>query len=169
VAGIGTVLADDPLLTVRTGDPQADERQPLRVVLDSDGRTPQAAKVLGEGALIVVGHGCATSWPGTEVLVVPRGTDGRLDLPATLKALDARGLRHLFLEGGPTLAGGFLRAGLVDRVVAYLAPTILGAGTAALADPGVTTLAQAHRFRFDDIETIGPDVRLMARPVREES
>jgi diaminohydroxyphosphoribosylaminopyrimidine deaminase/5-amino-6-(5-phosphoribosylamino)uracil reductase len=165
VAGIGTVLADDPQLTVRTD--RADQRQPKRVVLDSDGRTPHRAKVLGEGALLVVGDGCTTTWPGTDVLVVPRGPDGRLDLAATLKALDARGLRHLFLAGGPTRAGAFLQAGLVDRVVAYLAPTILGAGTAALVDPAVTTLAQAHRLRFDDIETIGPDVRITARPVRE--
>ena len=165
VAGVGTVLADDPQLTVRTDDP--DQPQPLRVVLDSDGRTPQAAKVLGDGALVVVGDGCNATWPGTERLVVPRGADGRLDLAETLKALDARGLCHLFLEGGPTLAGAFLQAGLVDRVLAYLAPTLLGAGMAALVDPAVVTLAQAHRLRFDDIETIGPDVRITARPVRE--
>lgn len=165
LAGIGTVLADDPQLTVRTDDP--DQPQPLRIVLDSDGRTPRTAQVLGHGALILVGDGCATTWPGTEVLPVPRGADGRLDLAEALKALDARGLRHLFLEGGPTLAGAFVRAGLVDRVLAYLAPMVLGAGIAALVDPAVTTLAEGHRVRFDDIETLGPDVRITARPVRE--
>jgi diaminohydroxyphosphoribosylaminopyrimidine deaminase/5-amino-6-(5-phosphoribosylamino)uracil reductase len=166
VAGLGTVLADDPSLTARPAENVA--RQPLRVVIDTDGRTPMDARVLGPGCLVVVGEGTAAAWPGTEVLAVPRDSTGRVDLAAALKALDARELRHLFLEGGPTLAGGFLAAGLVDRVVAYVAPILLGAGRAALFQPAVTTLAQAHRFRFDDIEIIGPDVRFVARPVREE-
>ncbi|BEP16014.1 bifunctional diaminohydroxyphosphoribosylaminopyrimidine deaminase/5-amino-6-(5-phosphoribosylamino)uracil reductase RibD [Acidothermaceae bacterium B102] len=167
VAGVGTVLADDPLLTARTDD--AVQPQPLRIVLDSDGRTPADARVLGPGCLVVVGDGCTVTWPATEVLVAARDTDGHVDLGVLLKVLGERGLQHLFLEGGPTLAGAFLRAGLVDRVVAYLAPTILGAGTPALVDPTVTTLTDARRFRFDDIEIIGPDVRIIARPVREDS
>ena len=164
VAGVGTVLADDPLLTVRA---EGAVRQPLRVVLDSDGRTSKDARVLGPGCLVVVGDGCAATWPGTEVSTAPRGADGRLDLVAVLTLLGGLGLQHVFLEGGPTLAGGFLHGGLVDRVVAYLAPTILGAGSAALVDGAVTTLTQAHRLRFDDITSIGPDVRITARPVRE--
>jgi diaminohydroxyphosphoribosylaminopyrimidine deaminase/5-amino-6-(5-phosphoribosylamino)uracil reductase len=167
VAGIGTVLADDPALTARNPRGMQGTVQPLRVVIDSDGRTPPAARVLGPGALVVVGEGTDATWPGTEVLAVPRRTDGRVDLSAAVKALDARGLRHLFLEGGPTLAGGFLAAGLVDKVVAYLAPLLLGGGRPALLDPAVTTLSKSHRMRFDDIETIGPDVRIVARPVRE--
>jgi diaminohydroxyphosphoribosylaminopyrimidine deaminase/5-amino-6-(5-phosphoribosylamino)uracil reductase len=168
VAGIGTVLADDPSLTVRTPESTRSlAQQPLRVVIDTEGRTPESARVLGAGCLVVVGEGTVAAWPGTEVLTVPRDAAGHVDLTAALKALDARGLRHLFLEGGPTLAGGFLAAGLVDRVVAYLAPVLLGAGRPALDEPDVTTLAQAHRLRFDDIETIGPDVRIVARPVRE--
>ncbi len=164
VAGIGTVLADDPRLTTRTA---ALARQPLRIVLDSDGRTPAGAAVLGAGCLILVGEGCERTWPHTEVETVTRGTDGRIDLRQALKQLDARGLRHLFLEGGPTLAGAFLQADLVDRVVGYIAPQLLGAGRSALEEAAVTTLAEAHRFRFDDIESIGPDVRIVARPVRE--
>jgi diaminohydroxyphosphoribosylaminopyrimidine deaminase/5-amino-6-(5-phosphoribosylamino)uracil reductase len=165
VAGIGTVLADDPSLTART--PQTLAQQPLRVVIDTEGRTPANARVLGKGCLVLVGEGTVAGWPATEVVTVARDPAGRVDLAAALKALDARGLRHLFLEGGPTLAGGFLSAGLVDRVVAYLAPVLLGAGRPALDEPGVATLAQAHRLRFDDIESIGPDVRIVARPVRE--
>jgi diaminohydroxyphosphoribosylaminopyrimidine deaminase / 5-amino-6-(5-phosphoribosylamino)uracil reductase len=170
VAGVGTVLADDPLLSVRTVDGVPAVHQPLRVVVDSDGRTPPGARVLGPGSVIVVGEGCAAQtaqWPGTTVLVVPRGADGRVDLRKALGLLGARGLRHVFLEGGPTLAGGFLAAGLVDRVVGYLAPLLLGAGPAAVTDPGVTTLAEAHQMRFDDIESVGSDVRIVARPVRE--
>jgi diaminohydroxyphosphoribosylaminopyrimidine deaminase / 5-amino-6-(5-phosphoribosylamino)uracil reductase len=167
VAGVGTILADDPLLTVRLADGAPAQRQPLRIVVDSDGRTPPGARVLGVGCLVVVGEGTANRWPGTEVLAAPRGLDGRIDLAVMVKLLGARRLQHLFLEGGPTLAGSFAQAGLIDRVVAYLAPALLGAGPAALADPGITTLGQAHRLRFDDIETIGPDVRIVARPVRE--
>ena len=165
VAGIGTVLADDPALTARTAESPA--QQPIRVVIDSDGRTPRAASVLGPGCLVVVGDGTTASWPDTETLSVARTSDGRVDLAAAVRALDSRGLRHLFLEGGPTLAGGFLAAGLVDRVVAYLAPTVIGAGRSALDLPGVTTLTQAHQLRFDEIESIGRDVRIVARPVRE--
>jgi diaminohydroxyphosphoribosylaminopyrimidine deaminase/5-amino-6-(5-phosphoribosylamino)uracil reductase len=75
-------------------------------------------------------------------------------------------VQHALLEGGPTLAGAFLRAGLVDRVVAYLAPVLLGAGPAALGDAGVATIAQALRLHVEDVTTLGPDLRVTARPVR---
>ena len=164
VAGIGTVLADDPRLTTRTA---AVPRQPLRIVLDSDGRTPAGAAVLGAGCPDSRRRGLRADLAGHRGRAVTRGTDGRIDLRQALKQLDARGLRHLFLEGGPTLAGAFLQADLVDRVVGYIAPQLLGAGRPALGDAAVTTLAEAYRFRFDDIESIGPDVRIVARPVRE--
>jgi diaminohydroxyphosphoribosylaminopyrimidine deaminase / 5-amino-6-(5-phosphoribosylamino)uracil reductase len=153
VAGVGTVLADDPKLTVRLpGRP----RRPLRVVVDSAGRTPADAQVRG---------GSAPTWIATvdELGATP---DGRVDLSALLKALYGRGIRTVLLEGGPTLAGSFLRAGLVDRVVAYLAPKLLGAGTAALGDAGVGTIAGALALQLRDIARIGPDLRLTA--VREE-
>jgi diaminohydroxyphosphoribosylaminopyrimidine deaminase/5-amino-6-(5-phosphoribosylamino)uracil reductase len=167
VAGVGTVLADDPMLTVRDADGGPVARQPLRVVVDSDGRTPPTARVLGPGALVLVGQGCTAQWRDTEVVACARTADGRVDLTAALYQLDRRGLRHVFLEGGPTLAGSFVAAGLVDRVVGYLAPALLGSGAAALGDAGVTAIAQSHRLRLDGIDRIGPDVRLVARPVRE--
>ncbi len=92
--------------------------------------------------------------------------DGRVDLGALLKALHARGRGLVLLEGGPTLAGAFVRAGLVDRVVAYLAPTLLGAGVASLAGTGIGTLADGVRLEVTDVTRCGPDVRVQARPVR---
>ncbi|MFI6596794.1 bifunctional diaminohydroxyphosphoribosylaminopyrimidine deaminase/5-amino-6-(5-phosphoribosylamino)uracil reductase RibD [Nonomuraea sp. NPDC050536] len=166
VAGIGTVLADDPQLTARvpattppTGAPQG-RKAPLRVVVDSEGRTPQGAKVLDDAAptLVIVADDAVTGLEA-DIVRLPRH-----DPHAVLKELARRDVVSVFLEGGPTLAGAFLAAGLVDRVVAYLAPALLGGGAAALGDAGVRTIAQAHRLTFDDISQIGPDLRLTARP-----
>jgi diaminohydroxyphosphoribosylaminopyrimidine deaminase/5-amino-6-(5-phosphoribosylamino)uracil reductase len=83
-----------------------------------------------------------------------------------LKRVLDKDCQHVLLEGGPTLAGAFLREGLVDRVIAYLAPALLGAGPAALSDAGVGTIADAIRLEIIDIARVGPDVRLTA--VRRE-
>jgi diaminohydroxyphosphoribosylaminopyrimidine deaminase/5-amino-6-(5-phosphoribosylamino)uracil reductase len=85
-----------------------------------------------------------------------------VDLTALLAELTEREIVSVLLEGGPTLAGAFLAEGLVDRVVAYLAPTLLGGGAAALGDAGVATLAQAYHLDIEDITTIGPDLRIIA-------
>jgi diaminohydroxyphosphoribosylaminopyrimidine deaminase / 5-amino-6-(5-phosphoribosylamino)uracil reductase len=146
IAGSGTVLADDPHLTVRAADGSLRPRQPLRVVIDGSGRTPETAKV---------NDGAAPTW-----IVTADG--GRVDLQKTLEELFGRGVRSALLEGGPTLAGAFLRAGLVDRVVAYLAPKLLGAGPAALGEAGIGSIAGALAFDFTDVARIGPDLRLTA-------
>ncbi len=139
VVGVGTVLADDPELTVRP-DPG---RQPLRVVVDRSGRTPPAARV--HPALVLAG-------PPVDVL----------------SALADRGVVAVLLEGGPTLAGAFVRDGLVDRVVGYVAPALLGAGPAALQGAGVGTIGAAVRLRLDDVTRLGDDVRLTLRPTTRE-
>ena len=179
VAGIGTVLADDPRLTARptpsdglTGEPpagptgagRAGRRAPVRVVVDSGARTPPAARVLDGTAptLVAIAEDTVTGL-GADLLRLPRRDSG-LDLRALLKELAAREVVSVFLEGGPTLAGSFLKAGLVDRVVAYVAPAFLGAGAAALGEAGVATIGQAHRLVFDDVSRVGPDLRLTARP-----
>jgi diaminohydroxyphosphoribosylaminopyrimidine deaminase/5-amino-6-(5-phosphoribosylamino)uracil reductase len=131
LVGVGTVLADDPSLTTRP-DPG---HQPLRVVLDRHGRTPADAKV--HDALIT-----------------------GADLPEVLKDLHDRGVVSVLLEGGPTLAGAFLQAGLVDRVVAYLAPALLGSGPAALNAAGIGTIDDAIRLHLIDVTRLGGDVRL---------
>lgn len=135
-------------------------KPPLRVVVDSDGRTPQGARVLDDAAptLVVVADDAVTDLEA-DVVRLPRH-----DPHAVLKELARRDVVSVFLEGGPTLAGAFLAAGLVDRVVAYLAPALLGGGAAALGDAGVRTIAHLHRLTFDDISQIGPDLRLTARP-----
>ncbi|QFY14304.1 bifunctional diaminohydroxyphosphoribosylaminopyrimidine deaminase/5-amino-6-(5-phosphoribosylamino)uracil reductase RibD [Nonomuraea phyllanthi] len=186
VAGIGTVLADDPHLTARpapsgtdpgaadpgAADPGAAEagrsaRRPVRVVVDSRARTPRHARVLDDSAptLVAVADDTDTALKA-DLLPLPRDAHG-LDLDALLRELAARDVVSAFLEGGPTLAGEFLRRGLVDRVVAYVAPALLGSGRAALGAAGVGTIAGIHRLTFDEISPIGPDVRLVARPVTQ--
>jgi diaminohydroxyphosphoribosylaminopyrimidine deaminase/5-amino-6-(5-phosphoribosylamino)uracil reductase len=157
VAGVGTVLADDPALTVRDAAGALVGEQPLRVVVDTHGRTPVSAAVL---------DGSAPSWVATAAEL---GTDaaGHVDLEGLLRALHAKGRGLVLLEGGPTLAGAFVRAGLVDRVVAYLAPTLLGGGTASLSGTGIETLAAGVALTITDVARCGPDLRVVARPVRD--
>ena len=160
VAGVGTVLADDPLLTTRP-DPG---HQPLRVVVDSTGRTPLSARALSgarPAVLAVRSDVDAGTYP--DQLSLPGDDDGRVDLRALLAALQDRDVVSILLEGGPTLAGAFVRAGLVDRVVAYLAPALLGEGPTALGPAGVGTIADLHRLRLDDVSRTGDDVRLTLR------
>jgi diaminohydroxyphosphoribosylaminopyrimidine deaminase / 5-amino-6-(5-phosphoribosylamino)uracil reductase len=144
LAGSGTVLADDPQLTVRLPDGTDADRQPLRAVLDRAHRVPRTARVFDDAAPTVL-----------------------LDTPdprAALAQLGARGVVSVLLEGGPTLAGAFAAAGLVDRVVGYLAPVLLGAGPTALGEAGVGTIADALRLRIDEVVRIGDDIRITARP-----
>ena len=167
VAGVGTVLADDPLLDARgtTALPQ-----PLRVVVDTAGRTPLTARALqGEAPALVV-TGPLLEDPGyPRRREVPTGPDGRVDLRALLASLqDEDGVVSVLLEGGPSLAGAFVAAGLVDRVVAYVAPALLGAGPAALGDAGVGTISGVRRLQIDDVARTGEDVRLVLRPEQQE-
>ena len=145
LVGTGTVLADDPRLTVRGGDDTPAPRtvQPLRAVMGLR-PIPAGAAVLDDAADTV--H-LATRDP-----------------EQALADLFVRDRQHVWLEGGPTLAGAFVRAGLVDRIVTYLAPALLGAGRAALADAGVTTVNDAVRLDIDDVTRVGPDLRITARP-----
>ena len=153
MVGVGTVLADDPQLTVRDASGKPVGPQPLRVVLDSRSRTPARARVL---------DATAETWVATAESA-GAGPDGRVDPGGVLAELWRRGRRHVLLEGGPHLAAAFLDAGLVDEVVAYLAPTLLGAGQPALAGGRVGTLADAHRAELVDVARLGPDLRLRYR------
>lgn len=155
IVGVGTVLADNPQLTARNlRDGSLAIRQPLRVVVDSDGRTPPEARVRDQAA---------PTWVATAAEL--RNTpDGQVDLADLMEKLYERDVRAALLEGGPRLAGAFLAAGLVDRVVGYLAPRLLGAGTAALVDAGVSTVADAIELEFIDITRVGPDLRVTAVP-----
>ena len=143
LVGSGTVLTDDPHLTVRNNDVVADH-QPLRVVLDRRHRIPQDARVLDRAAETVVLD-----------TAVPQ---------FAMKALYDRGVRHVLLEGGPTLAGAFVEARCVDEVIAYLAPTLLGAGPAALGDAGIGTLADGVMLEVESVGRLGDDIKVVARP-----
>lgn len=172
IAGSGTVLADDPRLTVRGFDPHdhlRTHRRPLRVIADGRARTPPGSRVLDDAAptLVAIAEDAPALESSAAVVRLPRSGRG-LDLTALLAELGEREIVSVLLEGGPTLAGSFLAEGLVDRVVAYLAPTLLGAGTAALADAGVTTLAEAYHLDIEDIQAIGPDLRITATARRSE-
>ena len=167
VVGIGTVLADDPALTVRAVPAP---RQPVRVVIDSSARTPVTARVLDGSAdtLIVVGDPADSDRvadlrrAGAEVVRLP-GPDGRVDLSSFATQLFQRGCYLVLVEGGATLAAALVRAGLIDRVVGYHAPALLGGGSPVLGDLGIATISDALRFRLDDVSRVGEDVRVIAR------
>jgi len=148
LVGTGTALADDPALTVRDGNdrPQPPDRQPLRAVMGLR-RLPPGARLFDASAPTVR---LATRDPAD-----------------ALQTLLDRDRHHVLLEGGPTLAGAFLAAGLVDRVVAYVAPLLIGDGPAAVAGAGVTTISGAHRLAVDSVTQVGPDLRVAAHLVRE--
>jgi diaminohydroxyphosphoribosylaminopyrimidine deaminase / 5-amino-6-(5-phosphoribosylamino)uracil reductase len=165
VIGSGTQRIDDPQLTVR-GTEVA--RQPWRVVVDSNAGTPATARILDGQAptlIAVADDAPAAHLEGrVEILRLPRDAAG-LTLDALLDALAARGIRSILLEGGPTLAGSFLAAGLVDRVIAYLAPVLIGgAGRSAVEGFGAPTIDQAIRLRLEEVVRIGPDFRVTATP-----
>ncbi|WP_055557912.1 bifunctional diaminohydroxyphosphoribosylaminopyrimidine deaminase/5-amino-6-(5-phosphoribosylamino)uracil reductase RibD [Streptomyces sp. NBRC 110028] len=167
LVGSGTLRADDPHLAVRDRDGVT---QPLRVAVDTDATAlKRHARILDDAAptLVAVARDADTGQlpPGAETLRLPRAAAGRgLDIAALLAALHDRGVRSVLLEGGPTLAGAFLAAGAVDKVVGYLAPVLLGAGPAALADAGITTIARALRLETADVTRLGPDLRVTAVP-----
>jgi len=146
VVGTGTALADDPALTVRDehGDPAG--RQPLRVVVGRR-ELPRTARLRTDGA-------------------APTLQLATHDPHEVLRALAERGVVDVLLEGGPTLAGAFLRAGCVHRVLGYLAPALLGAGSTALGDAGITTIGEALRLDIEDVARMGPDLRISAVPRR---
>lgn len=158
VAGVGTVLADDPHLTARDDVGALVGEQPLRVVVDTAGRTPGTARVRDDAA---------PTWVATAA-ELGAGSDGGVDLEALLKELWARERTLVLLEGGPRLAGAFVRAGLVDRVVAYVAPLLLGAGPPALSGTSIGTLGDAAGLELTDVRRLGADLRITARPRRRE-
>jgi diaminohydroxyphosphoribosylaminopyrimidine deaminase/5-amino-6-(5-phosphoribosylamino)uracil reductase len=141
LVGTGTVLADDPALTVRGPDGSPTGRQPLRVVMGLR-PVPETARVRDVAA--------------PTYLLVTR------DPAQALRALAKREIHHVWLEGGPTVAAAFLRAGLVDEVISYLAPALLGAGAPAVGDLGIQTIDQALRLTPHEVTTIGPDIRIRA-------
>ena len=146
MVGTGTVVADDPQLTVRDEEgAMADVPQPLRVVV--------GMRDLPAGARVLDG-----STPSLQLRT--------RDPQEVLRSLHEREVRHVLLEGGPRLAAAFVRAGLVDRVVWYVAPALLGSGPSALGDAGMSGIGDALRLRVVDVRLVGSDVRIDARVPR---
>lgn len=145
IVGTGTVLADNPRLTVRGADGPA-AVQPLRVVIGRRPIPPESHILDDQAATLVVQSD---------------------DLDDALAELCRTGIHHALLEGGPTLAAAFMRAGLIDEVVAYLAAALLGGGRSAIGDLGIDTIEGAARLVISEVRLVGTDVRVTATPTRE--
>jgi len=174
MVGIGTVLADDPLLTARTGEGR--DRPPLRVVVDSEARTPPDSRIadVREAPTMVAVTGDAlqervVSLEDAGVEVVRAGTDGRVDLRLLLGLLGSREITSLMVEGGGELAAGLWEQELVDRLVFYFAPRVIGGREAPgmLGGDGVAKVDQSWQVSIDSVTASGPDIRVVAYPKRE--
>ena len=166
LTGIGTVLADDPQLNVRN---ISAERQPLRVVLDSQLRISPAARILQSG-LTLIYTACSDAAKhralqacGAEVITLA-DTDGKVDLAGVLRDMGKRGINEVLVESGRMLNGALMQACLVDELVLYLAPQLLGDAARGLADLGeLTQLQQGVGLQWQDVRQVGGDLRIVAK------
>ena len=167
-----TVLADDPALTVRWSEldeqtqalyPQQNLRQPIRIVIDSQNRvTPEHRIVQQPGETwFARTQEDSREWPETvRTLLIPEHK-GHLDLVVLMMQLGKQQINSIWVEAGPTLAGALLQAGLVDELIVYIAPKLLGSDARGLCTlPGLEKLAAAPQFKFKEIRHVGPDVCL---------
>lgn len=165
LTGVATVLADDPQMNVREIETS---RQPLRVVVDSQLRTPPSAKIMAGGALIVCAIDAAAKiqalrTAGAEVLILP-GADGRVDLARLLQSLAEREVNELMVEAGATLNGALLEANLIDELVLYMAPMLLGNTARGLfALPALNNMDERKNLTLRDVRQVGCDMRVIAR------
>jgi diaminohydroxyphosphoribosylaminopyrimidine deaminase/5-amino-6-(5-phosphoribosylamino)uracil reductase len=169
IVGSMTVLRDDPLLTCRLEGVEV--TQPLRVVIDGSGRTPETSRVFNSDApaLVITNEDLAEShverWraTGADVARVPAGESG-VDVRAALGYLGEQGICSALVEGGPTIAASLVGSNLVDRFVLYLAPKLIGGDAPGLLNDGVKTLTDAWELEIEHIRTVGEDLRIDARP-----
>lgn len=166
LTGIGTVRDDDPQLLVRD---VATTRQPLRVIVDSRFEIPLTARILQNGPVLVVGAAdnaekiqmLRSAGNFVEILKNP---DGKVDLKALLELLAERGINEVHAEAGFKLNGSLLREGLVDELLLYLAPCLIGHDASGLFNlPALTTLDDRRRLQIRDLRQVGEDIRLIAR------
>lgn len=166
VTGAGTVRDDDPQLTVRE---VPTSRQPLRVVVDSKLETPPAARIIeGGGTLVAAAQAdkpkiAALEAKGAEVIVMPNRA-GKVDLPDLFRELARREMNEVHVEAGFRLNGSLVREGLVDEVLVYLAPALLGDKAHGMFElPELAELSGRRELRIHDVRMIGPDIRVIAR------
>ena len=165
MVGINTVLADDPMLTARDAAGNANERQPLRVVLDSHGRMPQDAQMLtapGDTLVAVTDDFNGGACDGAETVRMPTGKGG-VDLRALLAALGERDITSVLVEGGGATIGALFDLNLVDKVVAFVAPVIIGGNEAIspVGGIGIAKMEEALRLRDVDVRRFGGDVAVI--------
>lgn len=159
ITGINTVLADDPKLNVRelaNGFPVDKVKQPLKVVLDRHGRFPAQANLLSDPDLLIVGqaqaHIKAETWPTT-------------DLATLLVQLKTqKQIYDVLVEAGPTLAGAFLQQQLVDELIIYLAPTLLGSTARPMFEMSLSRMQEQYRLQLCEMTQVGKDIRLILKP-----
>ncbi|MEO5844244.1 MAG: bifunctional diaminohydroxyphosphoribosylaminopyrimidine deaminase/5-amino-6-(5-phosphoribosylamino)uracil reductase RibD [Caldimonas sp.] len=168
LTGVGTVREDDPRLDVRL---VATARQPLRVIVDSRLETPPAARIVAPPGSVLVyaavddaAHRQALEDRGAEVVLLPDAA-GKVDLAAMLTDLGQRGVNELHAEAGEKLNASLLRAGLVDELLVYVAPRLLGPGRGLAELAAIARLDDALDFSFQSVERVGTDLRLLLRPV----
>jgi len=165
LVGVGTVLMDDPDLTVKRG--HAKGPNPLRIVLDSDGSTPEDAAVLDGAAptLIATNTSCAKTFPKAEVI---RCGDDQVDVPKLLGILHERGVKRLLVEGGSTVNWTFLRAGLVDELLVFTGSIVIGGHSTPtlVGGEGIKRLEDAIRLQLRRATPLGDGVLLEYAVVR---
>ncbi len=167
LTGVGTVLDDNPRLDVRLVETAL---QPLRVIVDSRLETPPASRILdAPGSVLLYAAApddtrrAALEARGAQIALVP-GPSAKVDLPAMLADLAARGINELHVEAGHKLNGSFVREGLVDEFLIYIAPKLLGLGRELAAFGPLERLQDGIALRFVGVATVGDDLRLIARP-----
>lgn len=171
IVGAGTVRTDDPRLTARGADDAPADRQPRRVVLSSTGRLPADAHVLDGTAPTVIALGPDTdrrtieqiAAGGAQAWLSPGRPHEGIDLAGLLHELHRQGALSVLVEGGPTVAGSFAAAGLIDEVQAYIAPKLLVSGMwPAIRGYGVSSIGDAIELKITDVRRIGADVLVTA-------
>lgn len=170
LTGIGTVLEDDPRLTVRLDDASEVFRQPLKVIVDSRLETPPTARLFDGAAVLIATAsddaarrerllGC-----GAEVLCLPDAR-GKVDLPGLMAELARRGINEVHGEAGHKLSGSLFCAGLVDELLLYCAPTLLGGQARGMFELGeLTRIDERLDLKIADVRCVGEDLRILARP-----
>jgi diaminohydroxyphosphoribosylaminopyrimidine deaminase/5-amino-6-(5-phosphoribosylamino)uracil reductase len=166
LTGHGTVRDDDPQLNVRGVDTP---RQPLKIVVDSRFETPLSARLLKDGKTLVAGAVNeatrieALKKTGADTVIIPNDR-GKVELFKLMEELGRRELNEIHVEGGTKLNGSLLQAGVVDELLIYLAPSVIGDSGRGMFDlPELTELSQTKSVRIGQIERVGEDLRLLAR------
>lgn len=175
VTGSGSVLQDDPRLSVRTDAARVDGRirQPLKVVVDSGLRTPVGAALFEQDGAVLIATSSepCEAWTnlevrGAEIVRLP-DADGHVNLGSVVQELGRRGLNEVLIEAGATLAGSLLELGLLDELIVFIAPTVLGSGARPLfALPHIERMAEGIRLEIASSERVGQDLMLVLVPAR---